>query len=135
MKKTLAVCLSLILTIMVNCAAPAPDASDIRPLVKEFLVALSRHDTASALLRSTDGFIAGVGGEPALIALMDRYASYLVPNLFEFESPQPDGDAYLIRAYLHDGRRSVLPLDIWVVAGDSGWKVDRIVWHEPVKER
>ncbi len=127
----------LILTVLlfVNCAPPQPDASDIRPLVKEFLVALSRHDTASALLRSTDGFIAGIGGEPALSALMDQYAVYLLPNLFEFESPQPDGNAYRIHAYLHDGKRNMLPLDIWVVAGDSGWKVDSMVWHNPVKER
>jgi hypothetical protein len=118
-----------------NCSAPAPDSSDIRPLLKELLVAFSRHDTASVLLRSTDGFIAGVGGEPALTALMDRYAPYLVPNLFEFDSPQPDGNAYLIRAYLHDGKRNMLPVDIRVVLVDSGWKVDRIVWHEPVKER
>lgn len=119
----------------VNCAAPAPDASDIRPLVKEFLVALSRHDTASALLRSTDAFVTNIGGEDMLPALMDQYAAFLAPNLFEFESPQPDGSAYLIHAYLHDGKRQVLPLDIWVVATDSGWKVDRIVWHEAVKER
>jgi hypothetical protein len=127
--------LCLLTILFVSCAAPAPDASDIRPLLKEFLVALSRRDTDKVLARTSDGFLTGIGGEPALTALMDRYAPYLVPNLFEFDSPQPDGNAYLIRSYLHDGRRNMLPLDIWVVAGDSGWKVDRIVWHDPVKER
>ena len=121
--------------LFLNCATPAPDASDIRPVVKEFLVALSRHDTASVLLRSTDGYVAGIGGEAELGALMDRYQAYLVPNLFEFDSPQPDGNAYRIRTYLHDGKRNMLPVDIRVVLVDSGWKVDRIVWHEPVKER
>lgn len=127
--------LYLMIILLISCAAPEPDANDIRPLLKEFLVALSRHDTASALLRSTEEFVAGIGGEQALAALMDSYAAYLAPNLFEFNSPQPEGNAYLIRAYLHDGKRTMLPVDIRVVATDSGWKVDSMVWHEAVRER
>jgi hypothetical protein len=126
---------AMILICAVACAPSAPDISDIRPLLKEFLVALSRHDSASAQARATESFITGIGGEDGLVALMDRYAPFLTPNLFEFESPQRDGDAYRIHAYLHDGRRNMLPVDIWVVAGDGGWKVDRIVWQQPMQER
>ena len=127
--------LILIIVLFVNCAAPAPDTSNIRPLVKEFLVALSRHDMTAARVRATDAFVTNIGGEDALTALMDCHAAFLVPNLFEFESPQPDGSSYHTRAYLHDGKCNMLPLDIWVVATDSGWKVDRLLWHQPVKER
>jgi len=127
--------LFLISIFAVSCASPQPDATDIRSLAKEFLVALSRYDMASARARSTDGFLAGIGGESALAEFMDRYAAYLVPNLFEFESPQPEGNAYRTRAYLHDGKRNMQPLDIWVVASDSGWKVDRLEWHQLVRER
>jgi hypothetical protein len=135
MNKTLPILSAMILVFAVECAPPAPDTPEIRPLLKEFMVALSRHDTASARARSTDGFIAGIGGEDGLAALMDRYAPFLTPNLFEFDSPQPDGNTYRIHACLHDGEGNMLAVDIWVVAGDSGWKVDRIIWHEPVRER
>jgi len=135
MKKTLSILLFMVPAFVVNCAPPAPDVTDIRPLAKDFLVALSRHDTASVLARVSDGFLVGIGGEPALAEMMDRYQAYLVPNLFEFDSPLPDGNTYRTRAYLHDGIRTMLPVDIWVVASGSSWKIDRITWYEPVTER